>query len=94
MFRLCLAIGGDRCIHPDVLQRYLNRRQILEWMAYAKMFPFGDDVEEYGRANQTFWLRAAWQNEELEPKDFMAKWNNDPPKTEAQKIADKILESL
>jgi len=94
MFRLCLAIGGDKCIHPDVLEQHLNRRQLCEWMAYAKLFPFGDDVEEYGRANQTFWLRSAWLKDECEPKDFMAKWDNEPPKSEAQLIADAILESL
>ena len=96
MFKLCLAIGGDRCIHPDVLSQYLNRRQILEWGAFGKLFPFGSEVEEYGRANATFWTRAAWlgEHETGEPKDYMAKWNNEPPKTEAQIIADQILESL
>ena len=94
MFKLCLAIGGDKCIHPEILEQHLNRRQIFEWMAYAKIFPFGGEVEEYRIALQTFWLRAAWVKDDLEPKDFLPKFDNEGPKTEAQKIADQILESL
>jgi hypothetical protein len=94
MFRLCLAIGGDRCIHPDELERYLNRRQIFEWMAYARLFPFGDERDDYRTALQTFWLRASWLEEAGEPADYMAKFDNAGPKSEAQLIVDEILESL
>lgn len=94
MFRLCLAIGGDRCLHPDILEQHLNRRQVLEWMSYARLFPFGDERADYRAANQTFWLRSAWLEEAGQPVDYMPQFDNQPPKTEAQKIADKILESL
>ena len=94
MFRLCLAIGGDKCIHPDVLERHLNRRQIAEWMAYASLFPFGDDRADYRSALQTFWLRAALIEEAGEPKDYMPQFENSAPKTAAQLIVDEILESM
>jgi hypothetical protein len=94
MFRLCLALGGRYGVHPDVLETVLNRRQIYEWMAYAKLFPFGDDRDDYRVAHQTWSLRRAWVDEDLQPDDFMPKFDNAPPKSEAQLIADKILESL
>lgn len=97
MFRLCLAIGGDKCVHPDVLETVLNRRQVCEWMAFEKLFPFGDQRADYRSALQTFWIRAALidSNEtEEQPQDFMPQFDNDSPKTEAQKIRDEILESM
>lgn len=94
MFRLCLAIGGDRCIHPDVLERHLNRRQIAEWMAYASMFPFGDERNDQRAALMTYHLLAPHVEDPGEPKDFILKFDNAGPKTPAQLIVDDILESI
>jgi len=89
-----LAIGGDRCIHPDFLEQHLNRRQIYEWMAYEKLFPFGDLRDDYRMAHQTFWLRAAWLEDAGEPNDYMPQLDNEPVKSEAQLIVDDILKSI
>jgi len=75
--------------------QHLNRRQIYEWMAYAKLFPFGDDRADYRTALQTFFMRAAWlEGDPGEPADYMPKFDNAGPKTAAQLIVDEILESL
>ena len=94
MFRLCLAIGGDHCIHPDVLERHLNRRQIAEWIAYASMFPFGDERNDQRAALMTYHLRAPHAEDPGEPKDFLLQFDSAGPKTEAQLIVEQILESL
>ena len=94
MFKLCLAVGGDRCIHPDILGQYLNRRQVLEWMAFFKLFPFGDDRADFRAALQTFWLRSAWLEDAGEPGDYMPNFENAGTKTPAQLIVADILASL
>ena len=63
-------------------------------MAYEKLFPFGDERDDYRSACQTFWLRAAWIEDAGEPMDYMPKFDNEPARTEAQKIADSSLESM
>ena len=77
-----------------MLLQHLNRRQLQEWMAYAKLFPFGDERADYRAALQTFWLRAAWLDEAGQPTDYMPQFDNAAPKTAAQTIADEILQSL
>ena len=97
MFRLCLAIGGEKCVHPDVLATVLNRRQVHEWIAYASLFPFGDERADYRSALQTFWTRAPWLAEdaaEESPEDFMPQFDNKPPSSEAQLILDEIKDLL
>jgi hypothetical protein len=44
MFRLALALGFP---HPDYLTPLLNTRQILEWIAYFGLEPFGQVAEEF-----------------------------------------------
>ena len=39
-FRLCLALGE---LHPDILLAKLTHSQWMEWVAYAKLEPFGED---------------------------------------------------
>ena len=63
-------------------------------MAYAKLFPFGDERADYRSANQTFWLRAAWLEEAGQPVDYMPQFDNAGPRSEAQIIADDILNNL
>ena len=73
---------------------HLNHRQILEWMAYAKLFPFGDERADYRSALQTFWTRSAWIDEAGQPTDYMPQFENAGPRSEAQMIADDILKNL
>lgn len=95
LFRLCLAIGGNKCLHPDTLAKHLLPRQISEWMAYARLFPFGDERADYRSALSTYHIRAALvEDEDSEPNDFMPKFDNAAPKSEAEMILDKIRESL
>jgi hypothetical protein len=64
-------------------------------MAYAKLFPFGDERAEISMAHQTYHLVTAWtENDERQPKDFMPKFNDGPLKTEAELIVAEILESM
>lgn len=73
----------------------LNRRQLLEWMAYYKVQPWGYERTEYGQALQTFHLLRGWVGEiDQEPKDFMPAYENGVAKSEAEQIVDEILESL
>lgn len=74
----------------------LNRRQIYEWIAYAKMFPFGEEREDFRYALQTFFIRAPWVGEEADekPEDFMPNFDNKPLKTDAQLILDEIKDLL
>lgn len=91
MFRLCLEIG---CPHPDFLKAVLNKRQICEWLAFSKIHPFGYARREFSNALQTYHLLSGWlQDFEGDPMDFMPNYD-DGEKTEAQLIADEILESL
>lgn len=58
------------------------------------MHPFGYHRREYSIALQTYHMLKGWLEDfEGEPKDFMPDWS-DGEKSEAQKIADEILESL
>ncbi len=77
-----------------MLMQHLNRRQLYEWMAYDKLFPFGDERDDFRSALQTFWGRVGPSDDPGEPKDYMPNFGNAGPKTEAQKLADEILESL
>ena len=64
-------------------------------MAYARLFPFGDERADYRSALSTFYIRSALiEDDDSEPSDFMPKFDNEAPKTEAEIILDRIRESL
>ncbi len=42
---MCWQIGGDRCIHPDVLARHLSERQLAGWLAWSNKRPRGEAAE-------------------------------------------------
>ncbi len=90
LFRLCLAIGGPDCLHPDYLEQRLTRRQIMEWLAYRRIEPFGDERSDLRHANTTFWIRSAMVNDEgRQPSDFQLRFS-DPDVTEADEILTDI----
>ena len=57
LFRLCLHLGFP---HPDYLEKWLNPRQLREWLAWSEIEPFGDQLAGLLNQNSIFWLRSAW----------------------------------
>lgn len=79
--------------HPDYLLEQLNKRQVYEWLEYSKLHPFGQERDEFINALMTWHMIQAWvEGDEREPKDLLPK--DDRPLTEAETIANEILESL
>lgn len=57
-FRLCLALGT---VHPDVILRQLSSHQIAEWMAYFRLYPFGQDYTDHLIAQLTAEFANRWR---------------------------------
>jgi Protein of unknown function (DUF4035) len=71
----------------------LNKRQLLEWAAFAKMEPFGALRDDYRTALQTYYLRAAWiEGDSGRPSDFLPQFE-EVETTEADEIMAEISES-
>lgn len=87
--------GVGAAAHPDELEERLNRRQLLEWIAFARIRPFGEHRADIRSALQTFWLRNAWlENLEHTPEDYMPDFGDGPGLTEATMILNEIRECM
>ena len=98
MFQLCLqGVGGHLSAHPDYLEKVLNRRQIVEWLAEFNLRPFGDERADLRQAVSDYWTISAQLTEipdDHSPEKYKLKFNDGPPPTEAQGIMQQIREIL
>ncbi len=90
---MCLAIGGDRCIHPDILQQYLNIRQWREWSMYAAMYGLNADRTDISLSHQTYHLLQTLTEgkDKRKPNDLAPQFGGDRTLNDAEKQLDELV---
>lgn len=93
---LCLCgVGG--AVHFDELEDRLTRSQIIDWLAFYRIRPFGTKRDDMRAALQTYWqvsASIAEAPEDHSPKKYMLDFGDGPPLTEAQSIIQRIKEKM
>lgn len=93
---MCLC-GVGAASHPDDLEKKLTRTQVLEWLAFYEMRPFGQRRVDLNFAAQTYWLVSAQLTEipdDHVPEKYLLKFNDAPEMTEAERIMQEIREMI
>ena len=91
-----MGVGGESSAHPDFLEERLNRRQLLEWIAFDRIRPIGRRDADIRSAVQTFWIRAGLvESSDDSPNDYLPQFDDGPKtKSAAQLIVDEIRELM
>jgi hypothetical protein len=93
---MCLCgVGG--AAHPDELHERLTLTQILGWLAWYRIRPFGTKRDDLRAAVQTYWQVSTQITEypdDHSPKKYMLKFDDDPPLNEAESIIQRIRERM
>jgi hypothetical protein len=75
------------------LEELLTQSQILEWMAYYRIRPFGGRRDDLRAGLVSFWNVACHVTEPPEdhtPEKYTLSFNDGPPLTEAEEILKRI----
>ena len=87
-----MAIGGDCCIHPDVLTQHLNVRQLRDWIIYANIWGIGAGRTSIDLSHQTYHMVQQWSDfkDKRLPKDFAPQFEKHE-QNEAEKALDELV---
>lgn len=98
MYELCLCgVGGDKSLSPDHLREELTQDQLIGWLAFYKIRPFGTKRDDLRAAMQTYWQVSCSVTEAPEdhsPEKYMLKFDDGPQQTEAQQILQRIKQRM
>ena len=98
LFELCLCgVGGQYSLHPDFLRSQLTRSQIVSWLAFYRMRPFGAKRDDMRSSVQTYWLLSGLLTEppaDHSPKKYQLQFGDTTPMNEAEQILQRITNRM
>lgn len=98
LLELCLlGVGGENSLHPDYLEDALTYEQLCDWLAFYRMRPFGTKRDDLRQALSDYWNISCHFTEHPDdhsPQKYMLRFDDEPPKSEATTILERIKATM